>query len=234
MSHGYAGARTMNQAFMENLWGWQVTRPDIIKDWAWNEVKRVYIDDDLKLGLNQFLEQGHNAQVKASMVALMLVAAQKGFWKPDTASAQQLSQTLTRLVIKNGLPGSGHTAPNHPMWKWIAQHLNAEDKAGLARALAKARGYDKPQSITEASPNSTQVTPRDDVPKVVQNKASSKANAPQPQGNEAKTKPETPINKVARAYELTVETVKDNLAWILLLLPIFALGLWFGTRKPTA
>ena len=234
MSHGYAGARTMNQAFMENLWGWQVTRPDIIKDWAWNEVKRVYIDDDLKLGLNQFLEQGHNAQVKASMVALMLVAAQKGFWKPDTASAQQLSQTLARLVIKNGLPGSGHTAPNHPMWKWMEQHLNAEDKAGLARVLAKARGYDKPQSITEASPNSAQVTPRDDVPKVVQNKASSKANAPQPQGNEAKTKPETPINKVARAYELTVETVKDNLAWILLLLPIFALGLWFGTRKPTA
>jgi len=234
MSHGYAGARTMNQAFMENLWGWQVTRPDIIKDWAWNEVKRVYIDDDLKLGLNQFLEQGHNAQVKANMVALMLVAAQKGFWKPDTASAQQLSQTLAKLVIKNGLPGSGHTAPNHPMWKWMEQHLDAEDKAGLARVLAKARGYDKPQSITEALQSPAQAAQHEDAPKAAQNKAISKAVAQQAQASVTKTKVETPINKAVRAYELTVETVKDNLVWILLLLPIFALGLWFGTRKPTA
>jgi cobaltochelatase CobN len=27
MGHGYAGARTMGQEFLENLWGWQVTRP---------------------------------------------------------------------------------------------------------------------------------------------------------------------------------------------------------------
>lgn len=239
MSHGYAGARTMNQAFMENLWGWQVTRPDIIKDWAWNEVKRVYIDDDLKLGLNQFLEQGHNAQVKASMVALMLVAAQKGFWKPDTASTQQLSQTLARLVIKNGLPGSGHTAPNHTLWDWMGQHLNAEDKAGLARVLAKARGYGKTQSITDALQNSAQLVQNKEASKTGQNQQVSKAITHQSTIDSAnidaaKSELKTPINKAVRAYELTVETVKDNLAWILLLLPIFAIGLWFGTRKPTA
>ena len=27
MQHGYAGARTMGSAFVENLWGWQVTTP---------------------------------------------------------------------------------------------------------------------------------------------------------------------------------------------------------------
>lgn len=242
MSHGYAGARTMSQAFLENLWGWQVTRPDIIKDWAWNEVKRVYIDDDLKLGLDQFLEQGHNAQVKANMVALMLVAAQKGLWKPDTASAQQLSQTLAKLVIKNGLPGSGHTAPNHPMWKWMEQHLDAEDKAGVARVLAKARGYDKPQSLAEVASHSAPLMEANEALETAPNQQVHKDSAPQSkaqqaQARDAKVSPaeaktETPINKAVRAYELTVETVKDNLAWILLLLPIFALGLWFGTRKP--
>lgn len=232
MSHGYAGARTMNQAFLENLWGWQVTRPDIIKDWAWNEVKRVYIDDDLKLGLNQFLEQGHNAQVKANMVALMLVAAQKGFWKPDTASAQQLSQTLAKLVIKNGLPGSGHTSPNHPLWDWMGQHINAEDKAGLAQVLAKARGYGKP--VTDTAQHPAQSSQLNDASKSSPHKAVSKATAAQPQASAAKPAPKTQPNKAVQAYELTVATVKDNLAWILLLLPIFALGLWFGTRKPTA
>jgi len=138
------------------------------------------------------------------------------------------------LVIKNGLPGSGHTAPNHPMWKWMEQHLDAEDKAGLARVLAKARGYDKPQSITEALQSPAQAAQHEGAPKAAQNKAISKAVAQQAQASVTKTKAETPINKAVRAYELTVETVKDNLAWILLLLPIFALGLWFGTRKPTA
>ncbi|ACT47186.1 Magnesium chelatase [Methylotenera mobilis JLW8] len=235
MGHGYAGARTMNQAFMENLWGWQVTRPDIIKDWAWNEVKRVYIDDDLKLGLDKFLAQGHNAQVKANMVALMLVAAQKGFWKPSEANAQQLSQTLARLVIKNGLPGSGHTAPNHPMWEWMGQHINAEDKAGVAQVLAKARGYSKAQSMKDANiQQPAALTPAEAVSNTVPKKHSSKAIAAQPKAAAAKHEQSKPINKAAQAYELTVATVKDNLAWILLLLPIFALGLWFGTRKPSA
>lgn len=234
MSHGYAGARTMNQAFMENLWGWQVTRPDIIKDWAWNEVKRVYIDDDLKLGLNQFLEQGHNAQVKASMVALMLVAAQKGFWKPDTASAQQLSQTLARLVIKNGLPGSGHTAPNHPMWKWMEQHLNADEKQALEATLAKARGN---ASAYNVQPPTAQIKSQSAIApdQIRQKQENSKKAGLSTTENRAKSSKPAEQNaqqSITKAYELTIKTAKENLFWLLVLLPIFIIGLWFGTRKP--
>ena len=31
----------MGQEFLENLWGWQVTRPDLVQSWAWDEVKSV-------------------------------------------------------------------------------------------------------------------------------------------------------------------------------------------------
>jgi hypothetical protein len=51
MKHGYAGARTMGQEFLENLWGWQVTRPDLIQQWAWDEVKETWFEDKHKLGL---------------------------------------------------------------------------------------------------------------------------------------------------------------------------------------
>ena len=77
MEHGYAGARTMGQEFLENLWGWQVTRPDLVKNWAWDEVKAVYFDDSQKLGLPKFLGQGQNAHVKAHMLAIFMVAAEK-------------------------------------------------------------------------------------------------------------------------------------------------------------
>jgi len=131
MGHGYAGARTMGQEFLENLWGWQVTRPDLVKNWAWDEVKSVYFDDAQKLGLPQFLGQGQNAHVKAHMLAIFMVAAEKGYWKTDLATIKKMGGELARLVARNGLPGSGHTAPKHPMWQWLAPQLDAADAQAL-------------------------------------------------------------------------------------------------------
>jgi cobaltochelatase CobN len=140
MGHGYAGARTMGQEFLENLWGWQVTRPDLVKNWAWDEVKSVYFDDAHKLGLPQFLGQRHNAHAKAHMLAIFMVAAEKGYWKTDDATIKRMGGELARLVTSNGLPGSGHTAPDHPMWQWLSPRLDAADAQALASTLAKARG----------------------------------------------------------------------------------------------
>ncbi len=140
MGHGYAGARTMGQEFLENLWGWQVTRPDLIENWAWDEVKAVYFDDRQKLGLPQFLGQGPNAHVKAHMLSIFMVAAHKGFWKTDAATIERLGGELARLVAKNGLPGTGHAAPHHPMWEWLTPQLAAADAQALGVVLAKARG----------------------------------------------------------------------------------------------
>lgn len=140
MTHGYAGARTMGQEFLENLWGWQVTRPDMIKPWVWDEVRATYFDDKQKLGLPTFLAQGHNAHVKAQMLAIFMVAAERGYWQADAATLRRMGGELAQLVDKNGLPGSGHTSPNHPMWKWLAPYLDTADAKALGVVLAKAQG----------------------------------------------------------------------------------------------
>ena len=140
MAHGYAGARTMGQEFLENLWGWQVTRPDMIKPWVWDEVRATYFDDKQKLGLTMFLAQGHNAHVKAQMLAIFMVAAERGYWTADAATLRRMGGELAQLVDKNGLPGSGHTAPNHPMWRWLAPQLDAADAKALGVVLARAQG----------------------------------------------------------------------------------------------
>jgi len=139
MEHNYAGARTMGSEFLEYLWGWQVTNPDIIKSWMWDEVKAVYIDDRHELGLDEFLEKGHNAHVKTNMLAIMLVAAQKGFWEIDKETLEKLSSDFADLIIKNGLPGSGHTHPDHPIYDWIASHLTDEQLKDLKAILNSAR-----------------------------------------------------------------------------------------------
>ncbi|MCG2575640.1 cobaltochelatase subunit CobN [Dechloromonas sp. XY25] len=222
MGHGYAGARTMGTEFLENLWGWQVTRPDLVKNWAWDEVKSVYFDDAHKLGLPQFLGQGHNAHVKAHMLAIFMVAAEKGFWQTDSATIKKLGGELARLVAKNGLPGSGHTAPNHPMWQWLAPQLDAADAQALGVTLAKARGDLLPTPAANATGQ-----------KAARPASSVAAPGTAPDRAQQAT-PETA--PVARYYELQAvadtPSIADRLLHILGLLAatlaLFTLGLWRG------
>ncbi|WP_420589508.1 cobaltochelatase subunit CobN [Bacterioplanoides sp.] len=143
MEHGYAGARTMGNEFLEYLWGWQVTNPTLVGDWAWEEVKAVYIDDKHQLKLDEFLQQGHNVHVKANMLAIMLVAIHKDFWNADQQTVQQLASEFAELVAKNGLPGSGHTDPDNPMLGWLEQHLSSEQWQALKQQIDLARPVDE-------------------------------------------------------------------------------------------
>jgi cobaltochelatase CobN len=150
MDEGYAGARTMGSEFFEYLWGWQVTNPDVVKSWVWDEVKSVYIDDRHGIGLDMFLEENHNVHVKSNMLAVMLVAAQKEFWEADQVTLEQLSQQFADLIVENGLPGSGHTSPNSPLFNFIKDYVSKEQFTAVQALLNAARI--EPQSI--ASPSS--------------------------------------------------------------------------------
>jgi cobaltochelatase CobN len=225
MGHGYAGARTMGQEFLENLWGWQVTRPDLVKNWAWDEVKAVYFDDAQKLGLPQFLAKDHNAHVKAHMLAIFMVAAEKGYWKTDAATIRKMGGELAQLVARNGLPGSGHTAPNHPMWQWLAPQLDAADAAALGVTLAKARGEALPAMPAGAAAPAAN--------------AGAKALAASPGSRPSPTP--APAPSPARYYQLTETTapardIAGSTVTILTLLAaslaLFALGLWRGQQAP--
>ena len=143
MEHDYAGARTMGSEFLEYLWGWQVTNPDIIKSAMWDEVKAVYLDDRYEIGLDEFLERGENVHVKTNMQAVMLVAAQKDFWDADEKTLKELSQNFADLIIQHGLPGSGHTRPDHPIFAWMAEHLDADQRQKLDEVMDRARMKDE-------------------------------------------------------------------------------------------
>lgn len=157
MDHGYAGARTMGNEFLENLWGWQVTNPDIVEPWVWDEVKRVYIDDGHNIGLDDFLEDGQNAHVKANMLAILLVAAQKGYYAPSEQELAALAEDFARLVVENGLPGSGHTRPDHPVMGLVKASIDAPLAEALQATLDAAQhepapgGQPDPSTISEIS-----------------------------------------------------------------------------------
>ncbi|HNP30899.1 MAG TPA: cobaltochelatase subunit CobN [Nitrospirales bacterium] len=139
MQHDYAGARTMGSEFLEYLWGWQVTNPEIITSVMWDEVKSVYLDDRYDIGLDEFLESGQNVHIKTNMLGIMLVAVQKGFWDVDEHTLNELSRNFAGLIIEHGLPGSGHTRPDHPVFAWIAHRLDVDLIQKLHEVMDRAR-----------------------------------------------------------------------------------------------
>jgi len=150
LEHGYAGARTFGTGFLENLWGWQVTSPELVGGSAWASVDRVYFRDAHDLGVDAFLDRGPNAAVGLQMRALLLVAAERGFWEPGPERLQALSRELAKGIIEHGLPGSGHTAPDHPVLDAVARRLDGDTRKAFRAALAAARGeaYDDGPGVT--------------------------------------------------------------------------------------
>ncbi len=207
MKHDYAGARTMGSEFLEYLWGWQVTNPEIIKSWVWDEVKDVYLDDRHNLGLDKFLEQGHNVHVKTNMLAIMLVAAHKGFWQADEETLKELAEKFAQLVAEHGLPGSGHTQPDHPMLEWIKTKIDIELANKLTAVQNAARG---------------DITPAVNVPSSIAQLDISQLD-PAQEEQAAKVQQTTKEQQTeSEVHELNQQS--KTLAWLLLLATLFIIA----------
>ncbi|MFO7858163.1 MAG: cobaltochelatase subunit CobN [Ectothiorhodospiraceae bacterium] len=157
MDRGYAGARTMSADFLDNLWGWQMTSPEVVKSWVWDDVYDVYFQDSHGIGLDEFLEQDNNVHVKTHMQAITLVAAHRGFWDAEPEVIKRQATEFAELVVENGLPGGGHTRPDHPTMDFVAEQL---DDAELREAFNGLRAAAKvsrspqdadPTTITEVN-----------------------------------------------------------------------------------
>lgn len=212
MKHDYAGARTMGSEFLEYLWGWQVTNPEIIKSWVWDEVKSVYLDDRHKLGLDKFLEKGHNVHVKINMLAIMLVAAHKGFWDASEETLKEISEKFAQLVATHGLPGSGHTQPDHPMLEWVKTKIDIDLAKKLTEIQNAARGEVIPSASIPTSIAEINILNLDE------------SNIDAAKSNELK-EPEQ------QAHELNQSN--QSLVWLLLLfsLLIIAVGIFHGRKN---
>ncbi|GAB3092538.1 cobaltochelatase subunit CobN [Pseudomaricurvus hydrocarbonicus] len=239
MAEGYAGARTMGSEFLEYLWGWQVTNPGIVKSWVWDEVKAVYVDDKLDIGLDEFLEQNHNVHVKANMLAIMLVAAHKGFWDADADTLQQLAEKFTQLLLDHGLPGSGHTAPNHPLYDFIQPYVDAEKYQQLQQLLAATRveaaRVRAPSVVAEITlADSAPLTQSESPARASKTPAADSNSKPAtPSTAELQPKPETTPDTQPASEQTEAESELPSFYVIaLLLLLLLTAGWWRGSRAP--
>jgi len=107
-----------------NLYGWQVTKPDAVKGYMWDEVYQIYVEDRDKLGLKEWFDK-KNPYAFQNLSATLLETARKGYWKPDAKVLANLAQAYAQSVATHGTSGGGRTTGNTALQSFVQQQLNA-------------------------------------------------------------------------------------------------------------
>ncbi|MGC9516170.1 MAG: cobaltochelatase subunit CobN [Methanomicrobiales archaeon] len=137
MGEGYSGSRQISQKFVENLWGWQITRPGSVQNWMWDEIVNVYVDDKLNTGVTEWMSNGKNAYSMISVTSNLLSAAHKGYYKTDSATMRKIANKWGSLIIKNGINGDHHTH-DHAMIEYAMQYMDKEMLSKFKETMYKS------------------------------------------------------------------------------------------------
>jgi len=128
--HGYAGAREMSD-FIENLWGWEATNPNLISDDMWNQVYQTYVGDQ---ELSGWIEQ-NNPYAYQSMTARMLETARKGNWDASDEVLESLATEYAESVVEDGVTCCHHTCGNPLLNSYVSGMVSVP---GFSEAIEKA------------------------------------------------------------------------------------------------
>ncbi|MCL9774926.1 cobaltochelatase subunit CobN [Vibrio methylphosphonaticus] len=90
-TEGYSGAINMLDV-TNNIFGWQVTAPETVRDEQWERLSEVLIDDKYQLDLNEWFER-HQPAAQMQIIERMMEAVRKGYWQ---ASEERLRSLIAR------------------------------------------------------------------------------------------------------------------------------------------
>ena len=135
--HDYAGAGMMSE-LVKNTFGWEVTRPESVSGGDWDEIYRVYVKDELRLGLRKWFEKV-NPHALQEIAAVLLEAARKGYWKAGEERARVLSRLYAASVVKYGESAGLVTGGNRKLAEFVRRRLDAPGDRKLAKEFARAR-----------------------------------------------------------------------------------------------
>lgn len=121
---GYAGARFIAQV-AENLWGWQVTVPEVVDKAKWNEIYETYVLDKNGLGIKELFRQSKNIWAYQSILARMLETIRKGYWSPDKKVIAALAAEYAESVKEVGLACAHHICANPPLAEFTLNALRS-------------------------------------------------------------------------------------------------------------
>ncbi|PKM83159.1 MAG: hypothetical protein CVU88_03000 [Firmicutes bacterium HGW-Firmicutes-13] len=164
MNEGYSGARTISNKFVNYLWGWQVTNPNIVQDWMWQEVVDIYLNDKDDLGVNTWLSTGNRGYSLIEITGTLLTTAHKNFWNADEITLQQVADTWAKAIIQHGVSCGITGCGNHEMFKWAVNYIDPDLLPLLNDIIMRAtnRTVLTPEELARLLPQEQPDTPQAD------------------------------------------------------------------------
>lgn len=92
---GYAGTLQVLNA-TNNLFGWQATDPDMVRDDQWQALFDTYVSDTRQLGTQEWFEE-HNPTAQAQVLERMAEAIRKGYWDASDQTRRALAERWQEL-----------------------------------------------------------------------------------------------------------------------------------------
>ncbi|KKH97940.1 cobalt chelatase [Methanosarcina sp. 1.H.T.1A.1] len=215
--NGYAGAREMSD-FIENLWGWEATNPDLISDEMWNQVYQTYMADQ---ELREWTRQ-NNPYAYQSMTARMLETARKGNWDASDEALESLAAEYAESVVEDGVTCCHHTCGNPLLNGYVSGLVSVP---GFSEAIEQATQESLKQEVPEKHSSSkghqTSVaeklnqTAKSNTeepasnPTIAENDAGYGVDSPEP-APEARASSDSDY---VEGYEMTKESVENEEEW---------------------
>ena len=105
---------------IQNTFGWNVMRTNVIDQQFWNKIYQVYIKDEYKVGIQKYFEQKNPAAIE-EITAVMLEGVRKGMWKPTHEQIKTLALRHMDLVNRFKPSCSGFVCNNNKLRQFIAK-----------------------------------------------------------------------------------------------------------------
>ena len=133
--------------FLENMFGMQVTNPDLM-DWsqAWDRAFETYISDP---AMSDWLSE-NSPHAYQSMTARMLEAVRKGYWDPSDEVMKTLVSEYAESVIVNGPACCHHTCGNPVLDDYVSGIISAPGVVSSETASEYRKTMDEVAGVTSA------------------------------------------------------------------------------------
>lgn len=151
---GYSGAREMDK-FVEHLWGWDVTVPDLVSETMWNEAYDVYVNDKYEMGLQEFFDE-NNPYAYQVITARMLEASRKDYWHPNEEMKQHLAAEFEASEIEYGVTCCHHTCGNLLLREYMVGIITGTEPKEVATSGPRSGSSRHPYPQDEASGTANQ------------------------------------------------------------------------------
>ncbi|MCB1196375.1 cobaltochelatase subunit CobN, partial [bacterium] len=116
-----ASTKALARTF-RNTFGWNVLRPSVLSESMWAELFSLYVDDSAGIGIGRYFEE-INPHGFQEITGILLEAARKQFWCPDTDACTELAVRHAQSVVAHEMVSNSFVTDNPALIEMIKVYL---------------------------------------------------------------------------------------------------------------